>query len=41
LLLSGILAAEEQEVASAFVKWFDMQRFESRDGWVALAGKRY
>jgi ribosomal protein L11 methyltransferase len=41
LLLSGILAEEEDEVASAFVKWFHMRRFDTRDGWVALAGKRY
>jgi ribosomal protein L11 methyltransferase len=40
LLLSGILAAEEGEVAAAFAKWFDMRRFALRDGWVALCGTR-
>jgi ribosomal protein L11 methyltransferase len=40
LLLAGILADQESEVASAFAKWFDIRRYASRDGWVALAGKR-
>jgi len=40
LLLAGILADQESEVASAFLKWFDMRRYASRDGWVALAGTR-
>jgi len=40
-LLAGILAAQESEVASAFLKWFDMNRCAQRDGWVALAGTRY
>jgi ribosomal protein L11 methyltransferase len=39
-LLAGILAEQESEVASAFLKWFDIRRFASRDGWVALAGTR-
>ncbi len=41
LLLAGILAAQESEVASAFLKWFDMKRIGQRDGWVALTGTRY
>jgi ribosomal protein L11 methyltransferase len=40
LLLAGILADQEAEVAAAFLKCFDMQRCASRDGWVALAGTR-
>ena len=40
VLLAGILADQEPEVAAAFLKWFDMERFASRDGWVALAGTR-
>jgi ribosomal protein L11 methyltransferase len=40
LLLAGILSPQESEVASAFLKWFDMSRFACRDGWVALAGVR-
>jgi ribosomal protein L11 methyltransferase len=39
-LLAGILAAQEPEVASAFLKWFDIRRFAQREGWVALAGIR-
>ena len=39
-LLSGILCAQEPEVASAFVKWFDIRHFAQREGWVALAGIR-
>jgi ribosomal protein L11 methyltransferase len=38
--LAGILADQESEVASAFLKWFDMRRYACRDGWVALAGTR-
>jgi ribosomal protein L11 methyltransferase len=41
VLLAGILAAQEAEVAAAFLKWFDMERFAGRDGWVALAGTRH
>jgi ribosomal protein L11 methyltransferase len=41
LLLAGILADQESEVASAFLKWFDMKRFADQDGWVALAGVRH
>ena len=40
LVLSGLLAAQEEEVAAAFTKWFHIIRFSSRDGWVALAGRR-
>ena len=40
VLLAGILADQESEVAAAFHKWFDMERYASRDGWVALAGIR-
>jgi len=39
-LLAGLLASQEPEVATAFLKWFDMRRFGQRDGWVALAGTR-
>ena len=40
-LLAGILADQESEVASAFLKWFDMKRFARHQGWVALAGTRH
>lgn len=41
VLLAGILAAQEAEVAAAFLKWFDIQRVACRDGWVALTGTRH
>jgi ribosomal protein L11 methyltransferase len=41
LLLAGILGHQEAEVASAFLKWFDIRPFAQRDGWVTLAGTRY
>jgi len=41
LLLAGILAAEQAEMAAAFAKWFDMKCSAQRDGWVALSGTRY
>jgi len=37
-VLSGILTAQESEVASAFKQWCDMARFAQRDGWVTLSG---
>lgn len=40
IVLSGILLAQEEEVAAGFAKWFDIGRFAARDGWVALAGTR-
>jgi len=40
-LLAGILEHQEAEVASAFLKWFDIKRVAQRDGWVMLAGTRY
>jgi len=40
LLLAGMLAAEESEMAAAFAKWFDIRRFAERDGWIALSGTR-
>ena len=41
LLLAGILEHQEAQVASAFLKWFDIKPFSWRDGWVTLAGTRY
>jgi ribosomal protein L11 methyltransferase len=41
VLLAGILEHQEAEVASAFLKWFDIKAFARRDGWVTLAGTRY
>ena len=41
VLLAGILAAQEPEVAACYSPWFDMERFGARDGWVALQGRRH
>jgi ribosomal protein L11 methyltransferase len=41
LLLSGILAEQEADVAQTFGKWFDITRFARRDDWVALCGNRH
>jgi ribosomal protein L11 methyltransferase len=40
-VLSGILAEQEPEVATAFGQWSDMSRFAQRDGWVCLSGSRH
>jgi ribosomal protein L11 methyltransferase len=40
-LLAGILAAQQAQVASAFLKWFDIRAYAQRDGWVALAATRH
>ena len=41
VLLAGILAPQEPEVAACYSPWFDMGRFAERDGWVALQGRRH
>jgi ribosomal protein L11 methyltransferase len=41
VLLAGILAPQEPEVAACYSPWFDMGRFAARDGWVALQGRRH
>ena len=41
VLLAGILAPQEPEVAACYAPWFDMGRFAERDGWVALQGRRH
>jgi len=40
LVLAGLLAREDTEVAAAFDQWFHMERYAQRDGWVALSGIR-
>jgi ribosomal protein L11 methyltransferase len=40
ILLAGILAADEGEVAARYAAWFDMKCQARRDGWVALRGQR-
>jgi ribosomal protein L11 methyltransferase len=41
VLLAGILASQEAEVAACYSPWFDMGRFAARDGWIALQGRRH
>jgi ribosomal protein L11 methyltransferase len=41
LVLSGILAEQEPEVATAFRQWSDMSRFAQREGWICLSGSRH
>jgi ribosomal protein L11 methyltransferase len=41
VLLAGILAPQEAEVAACYSAWFDMGRFAARDGWIALQGRRH
>jgi ribosomal protein L11 methyltransferase len=41
VLLAGILASQEAEVAACYSAWFDMGRFAARDGWIALQGRRH
>lgn len=40
IVLSGILRAQTEAVASAFAPWFDMRPFATRDDWVCLEGVR-
>jgi ribosomal protein L11 methyltransferase len=40
VLLAGILAEQASAVADAYQPWFDIRPAGSREGWVALAGKR-
>ena len=40
LVLAGILEIQGATVTKAYKPWFDMNDFRTRDGWVALTGKR-
>jgi ribosomal protein L11 methyltransferase len=40
VVLAGLLEHEAADVTRAYGAWFDMQPFEVREGWAALAGKR-
>lgn len=40
IVLSGILAGQADDVASAYRRWFRIGIDETREGWVALAGTR-
>ena len=40
VVLAGLLEQEAADVTQAYGAWFDMQVFDSREGWAGLAGKR-
>lgn len=40
VVLSGILAAQADEVNAAYLPWFEMDTTEHDDGWVLLSGVR-
>jgi ribosomal protein L11 methyltransferase len=40
IVLAGILAEDEPEVAARYAAWFDMKCHARRAGWVALCGQR-
>ena len=40
LVLSGLLSAQAEAVASACGPWFDMEPPREREGWVGLVGRR-
>jgi ribosomal protein L11 methyltransferase len=40
IALAGVLAAQEDSVASAYAPWFTLTAWRRDDGWVLLAGER-
>jgi len=40
VILSGILASQAREVASAYERWFTLAECGQEDGWIALCGAR-
>ena len=40
IALSGILAAQADDVVATYARWFDMRTEAEDDGWVLLAGER-
>ena len=40
IVLAGLLSTQAEEVARTHAPWFDISTFATRDGWVALSGKR-
>lgn len=40
LVLSGVLERQAQEVAQAYATWLPMTVWQTRDGWVCLAGTK-
>ncbi len=40
ILLSGLLEADAPEATAAYASWFELRPFASREGWIALSGRR-
>ena len=40
IVLSGVLAAQADDVAGAYARWFNIASWQGEGGWVALAGER-
>jgi ribosomal protein L11 methyltransferase len=40
IVLSGILAEQELNVASGYIRWFDLTDRREKDGWLRLCGQR-
>ncbi len=40
ILLSGLLEHDAPQVRAAYAPWFELCPFGSREGWIALAGRR-
>ena len=40
VVLSGLMQHQASEVTRAYAEWFEMSTFGSREGWVALSGRR-
>ena len=40
ILLSGLLEADAPEVTAAYAPWFELGPIASREGWIALSGRR-
>ena len=40
IALSGILEQQADAVAAAYARWFTIESWKNRDGWVLLAGER-
>ena len=40
VVVSGLMEHQAPEVTGAYSQWFDLSAFGTRDGWVALSGRR-
>ena len=40
VVLSGVLSEQEQEIVTVYSDWFDMDVYDSLEGWICLQGVR-